>query len=59
MKYVIFNIHHRLFVGISSYLKISRNCLWLSHFLIKTELQSTLQEFVKIHPIWFHEGTLK
>ena len=46
-------IHHKAF---ASFPKISRNCLWWSHFLIKTQgFKSTVQNSAKLCQRKFHE----
>ena len=52
-------IHCRLFLGIMSFPKFWRNCLWWSHFLIKTWLWTWAQNFTKFHHRSFHDNILK
>ena len=61
MKFVTrVKIHHRIFAGIVSFSKTSKNFLWWSHFLIKTEDYSLLtQNSTKNCHRWFHEAVLK
>ena len=50
-------IHHRLYCGMISSQKISRNCLCWSYFLIRSIVYS--QELYKLCHIQFYEGILK